>query len=61
MDTDLDGFTDGMEVHLGTNPLHAGSAPAAGDALGAPLPSAAGPDALTDDDPAGADVGLEMH
>jgi hypothetical protein len=48
-------------VHLGTNPLHAGPAPAAGDALGAPLPPSAGPDALADDDPAGADVGLEMH
>jgi cell wall-associated NlpC family hydrolase len=60
MDTDLDGFTDGMEVHLGTNPLRAGSALAAGDALGAPLPPAVDSDGLADD-PAGADVGLEMH
>ena len=62
MDTDLDGFTDGMEVHLGTNPLHgrfgAGRGRFAGRARAAP---AVDPDGLADDDPAGADVGLEMH
>ena len=61
MDTDLDGFTDGIEVHLGTNPLAAGSALASGESPGAPFQPGVGAADLTDDDPAGAAVGLEMH
>jgi hypothetical protein len=61
MDTDLDGFTDGIEVHLGSNPLAAGSSLATGEPLGATLHQAFDTDDVTDDDPAAAAVGLEMH
>ena len=61
MDTDLDGFTDGIEVHLGANPLAAGSALTSGESPGTPFQPGVEADDLTDDDPAGVAVGLEMH
>ena len=60
MDTDLDGFTDGMEVHFGTNPLVADATSMGspmGSPLGPPLPAPTDPAASPDDDLAvGADV-----
>ena len=65
MDTDLDGFTDGMEVHFGTNPLEAATGlpgTAIGSALGRHAGPATGVDAdLPDDDPMAADAGLDLH
>ena len=69
MDTDLDGMTDGMEVHFGANPLVAAAGlPPIGDAvaarvgmgttLGATLPAEPDPADLPDDDHAlGLDAG----
>jgi hypothetical protein len=61
MDTDLDGFTDGSEVHFGMNPLSAAAEPGL---PGSALPSPFEPQADTDgalDDPAHVDAGLEIH
>jgi len=73
MDTDLDGFTDGMEVHYDMNPLTAEAGSPMGGPLGSPLGTPLGtptgtptqpdidPGGQGEDDPLGADAGLEMH
>ena len=69
MDTDLDGMTDGMEVHFGANPLVAAGSTDAASPLGSPMGSPLGADpasrsaaAMPDDDHAlGLDAGADIH
>jgi hypothetical protein len=65
MDTDLDGMTDGMEVHFGANPLVAAGSPMGsplGSPMGSTLPAGPDPAELPDDDHAlGLDAGADIH